>query len=77
MKYEVLAMSVHPVTGLFTIGGEPRVEIIDADTNEIFKNVAGPWEVEDRYLAFWNRLNDEWQYDPPGEKVVVLSVTEL
>jgi hypothetical protein len=75
--YAVNAMSVHRETGLFTIGGEPRVEIIDTDTNELFIGAMGRWEVEDCYHAFWNRLNPEWEDDPPGEMVVVLSVTPV
>jgi len=36
----------------------------------------GPWDVEDRYEAFWNRLNDSWEWDfPKGkEKVKVMRV---
>lgn len=75
MKFNVKAMSVDPETGNVT--GQPRDELIDTDTNELFFDTATPWEVEDRYHAFWNRLNDHWETGfPEGkEKVLVLSVT--
>jgi hypothetical protein len=49
---------------------EPRTERVDT-TNPIFAGATGPWDVEDRYNAFWNRLNDSWERHPPGERVVV------
>lgn len=74
MKYAVRAMSINPRTGERT--GEPRTEIIDTATNVLFANATGPWDVEDRYTAFWNRLNDGWEEDFPThkDKVVVLSI---
>ncbi len=74
MKYAVTAMSVDPRTG--TVTGQPRVEEIDTATNELFSGATGRWDVEDRYAAFWNRLNDSWENDfpPYKDKVVVLSV---
>lgn len=76
MKYVVTAMSVDPRTGEIT--GKPRVEVIDTKTNELFSRAIGPWEVEDRYAAFWNRLNDSWedQFPKNKDKVVVLSVVK-
>jgi hypothetical protein len=75
MKYIVTAMSVSPMTGEIT--GEPREEVIDTETNEIFAGATGRWDVEDRYLAFWNRLSDSWEEEyPPDQKVIVLTVKE-
>lgn len=74
MKYAVTAMCVDPGTG--DIIAQPREEIIDTETNDLFRGASGPWEVEDVYHSFWNRLNPSWETDfPTGkEKVVVLSV---
>jgi len=74
MKYDVLAIAVHPQTGRVTAG--PRTERIDTESNELFEDCRGPWDVEDRYEAFWNRLNDSWEWDfPKGkEKVKVVRV---
>ena len=76
MLYLVTAVSVDP-TDPSTIS-EPRTEEIDTDTNELFFGATGPWDVEDRYEAFWNRLNDSWEHDFPSykERVKVISVTE-
>lgn len=37
--------------------GKSRTEIIDTETNELFTDCFGEWEVTDRYEAFWNRPN--------------------
>ena len=75
MKYIVRAMSVDTLTGETT--GPPRDEVIDTTTNELFFGATGRWEVEDRYAAFWNRLNPSWEaLGLPREKVVILSVLE-
>ena len=76
MQYDVKAFAINPETGEAV--GEVRVERIDTETNELFRGCSGPWEVEDTYSAFWNRLNDSWEHDfPPGkEKVVVVSVEQ-
>ena len=76
MKYAVNAMSIDPRTGEKC--GEPRTEIIDTDTNVLFAGATGPWDVEDRYAAFWNRLNDSWEARFPAykDKVIVISVSE-
>lgn len=68
------AISIDPQTG--AVIGRPRVERIDTETNEVFSGCSTPWEVEDRYQAFWNRLDDSWEFEfPPGkEKVFVLRV---
>jgi hypothetical protein len=74
MQYDVKAFSIDPESGEAT--SSPRVERIDIETNEIFAGCRSPWEVEDQFAAFWNRLNQSWEYDfPQGkEKVVVVSV---
>lgn len=52
---------------------DPRIEEIDTDNNEIFSDCYREDEVEDRYLAYWNRLNGFTNSYPHG-KVVVLKV---
>jgi len=34
-----------------------RDEVIDTETNELFKDCESVWEVEDVYESFWNRIN--------------------
>lgn len=77
MQYDVKAFSIDPTTGEAT--SEPRVERIDTEENELFRGCSGPWEVEDIYAAYWNRLNDSWEHDFPvgKEKVVVVSVEQV
>lgn len=74
MQYDVKALSMDPRTGDIT--GAPRVERIDTATNDIFRDCEGPWDVEDHYEAFWNRLNSSWEHSFPSykDKVLVLSV---
>lgn len=76
MKYIVTAVSIDPQSGDVT--SSPRDEEIDTETNEIFEDASSPWEVEDAYERFWNRLNASWEYDFPSgkEKVKVLSVVQ-
>ena len=76
-EYDVTAIAVDPQSGART--GPARVERIDTETNEVFRGCRGPWEVEDRYHAFWNRLDDSWERDfPEGkEKVFVIRVEEV
>lgn len=74
MKYIVTAVSVDPhYPNTFS---EAHTEEIDTETNELFHGCTGPWDVEDQYERFWNRLNDGWEYDfpPYKEKVKVISV---
>lgn len=56
-----------------------RAENIDTQTNALFVECESEWEVEDRYHAFWNRLNDWWETDfPEGkEKVLVIGVRRI
>lgn len=73
MKYAVTALTLDVVTG--EKKSEPRVEVIDTVSNQLFRGCTGPWQVEDQYHAFWNRLNDSWETDrSEADKVVVLSV---
>lgn len=37
-----------------------RDEIIDTNTNPLFEDCITEYDVEDRYEAFWNRLNDDY-----------------
>ena len=52
---------------------------VDPETNVIYEGCEGPWDVEDAYEAFWNRLNDSWEWVFPRdqEKVKVLRVEEV
>jgi hypothetical protein len=75
VKYAVTAMAVDPATG--EIVGPPRTEEIDTDTDELFRSASRPWEVEDTFHAFWNRLNDSWEHSLRAEKVIVLRVEEV
>lgn len=77
MKYDVTAIGLDPLTGDVVAG--PRTERIDPDTNELFEECAGLWDIEDAYEAFWNRLNDTWERGfPKGQaKVKVLRVEEI
>lgn len=76
MKYIVTAVSVDPIEQVIT--SSARDEEIDTETNMLFSGCAGPWDVEDQYERFWNRLQDDWEYDfPPGkERVKVISVVQ-
>ena len=72
--YEVTAVSVDPrYPNTFS---EARTEEIDTETNQLFYGCSSPWEVEDQYERFWNRLQDDWEWDwPEGkERVKVISV---
>ena len=77
MIYDVTAFSIDAETGDAT--SEPRVERIDTEDNELFHGCSGPWDVEDTFSAFWNRLNESWEHDFPAgkEKVLVVSVKEV
>jgi hypothetical protein len=76
-QFDVTAMAVDPHDGSIT--GVVRVERIDTEANPLFEGHRGPWEVEDGYLAYWNRLNPSWKFGLPGnhDKVVVLNVKEV
>jgi len=76
-QYDVKAFSIDAETGEAT--SETRIERIDVETNELFHGCVGPWDVEDAYSAFWNRLNASWERDFPAnkEKVLVVSVVEV
>jgi hypothetical protein len=74
VRYDVTAIGVDPETAAVIAG--PRTERIDTEVNELFADCDGPWDVEDRYEAFWNRLNDSWESNFPAgkEKVKVVRV---
>jgi len=74
MIYDVTSVSVDPRhPNAISLA---RTEEIDTETNELFAAARGPWEVEDIYEAFWNRLNGSWEYQWPEYKgkVKVISV---
>ena len=74
MKYVVTAVSVDPKNP--NTFSEAREEVIDTETNELFSRANGPWDIEDVYHRFWNRLNPGWENAFPvyKEKVLVISV---
>lgn len=76
MQFNVTAFSIDPTNG--DVLSQPRVELIDTETNELFHGLYRPWEIEDQFTAFWNRLNPSWEHDFPSgkEKVVVVSVEQ-
>jgi len=79
MKYLVTAVSIKHTDVVIpprTDVTPARTEEIDTETNELFPGATGPWDVEDRYEAFWNRLDPSWETAFPvyKEKVKVLSV---
>lgn len=69
MKFIVSALSVNPRTGDVT--GGPRDEIVDTEENILFAGCHTPWEVEDQYEAYWNRLNASWEDNFPDYKAKV------
>lgn len=74
MRYLVTAVAVDPkYPNTFS---PSREEEIDTETDELFEDATGPWDVEDRYERFWNRLDNRWERNWPEhkEKVVVISV---
>jgi hypothetical protein len=77
MQYDVTAIGLDPHSG--AIVGEPRTERINPETNVIFEECMGLWEIEDVYEAYWNRLNDSWEWAfPRGQaKVKVLRVEQV
>lgn len=74
--YDVTAIAVDPEHP--NLVSPARTERVD--TGEVlFTEATGPWDVEDAYERFWNRLNPSWEYDYPAgkEKVKVISVVEV
>ena len=77
MQFDVTAIGLDPLTG--EVVAAPRTERIDPETNSVFEGCKRPWEIEDAYETFWNRLDESWEREfPPGkEKVKVLRVEEV
>jgi len=75
--YDVTAIAIDPETN--EIVGGPRTERVNTEENGLFSDASGPWEIEDAYERFWNRLNASWEHDFPRgkEKVKVISVKEV
>ena len=76
MKYLVTAVSVDPrYPNTFS---PSREEEIDTEDNQLFRGCSSPWDVEDQYHRYWNRLNDDWEHDFPVGKdnVLVISVEQ-
>ena len=77
MQYDVTAVCLDTRTGMVVAG--PRTERIDPGSNELFDDCQGMWEIEDRYEAFWNRVNASWEFMFPlgTGKIKVLRVEEV
>jgi hypothetical protein len=74
-QYDVLAIAVDPDGNPLA---EPRTERVDTDAEgSLFAGAKGPWDVEDVYHAFWNRLNDSWEGQIRNEKVLVINVRKV
>ena len=61
MKYVVTGININREdykVHTFKDGKITQEEIIDTETNSLFKNCKNVWEIEDRYEQFWNRIND-------------------
>jgi len=76
MKYDVTAVALDPQTGEVVAG--PRTDRIDAE-HPLFRGCQGPWEIEDAYEVFWNRLDESWERGFPcaEDKIKVLRVKEI
>lgn len=55
MKYKVMAYAKERKSGEKI--SEPRAEIVDTNTNEIFKTCKNRLDVKRQYEHFWNALN--------------------
>lgn len=77
MQFDVTAIGLDPRTGAVVAG--PRTERIDTDANELFHECHSPWDVEDVYEAFWNRLDHSWEVAFPAgkERVKVVRVEQV
>jgi hypothetical protein len=68
-KAEVTAKAFSPITGTPFPGVEARPEIIDLETNELFKECKTLTDVAETYMRYWNRLPSE-----QSELVLVQSI---
>lgn len=62
MKFDVISLSLNQDGSVFYKKGKPlvRIERIDTETNEIFKDSISEFIVKHQYEAFW-RLDREWK----------------
>ena len=81
MKFTVTSISIKrngpltsPTVHTFDTGDITREETIDTETNEVFYGLTEPYEIEDRYEAYWNRLNGGYKNH---QIVKVLNVIEV
>ena len=83
--YDVVAVCVDADANILRPSGHGfdaegrRATVVDTVSNLVFSGCDGPWDVEDQYEAYWNRLNDSWEDRFPlgKERVKVLRVTRL
>ena len=74
MKFNVKAVSLNVETGEPT--APARTELIDTAANVLFRGCDDETSVEDKYEAFWNRING-FTNDFPHGKVKVLTVEKV
>ena len=74
-EVKVVSTSFDPDTLEAENGGSQRTEIIDVETNALFKGCESIWDIEDTYEAFWNRLNRLGGGPKPPSIVKVLKVS--
>lgn len=53
-KVEILAQAFHPIYG--SPLGTARTEVIDHETNVLFKDCNTLTDIAETYMRFWNRL---------------------
>lgn len=79
-----LARPIHPASA--EVAANAGVVMFGEETiepdNAIFADCLTAWDVEDRYEAFWNRLNAETETAPPythnpAHRVKVIAVEEV
>ncbi|TES99583.1 hypothetical protein [Burkholderia cepacia] len=73
MKFTVIAIAVD-LTAAPPTYTEPRTEVIDTETNELFAECSTIQDVEFAYEKFWNYLNGPDHVHNRRQKVKVLSV---
>lgn len=79
MKFRVLSIAINTnsspmsLVGPYTID-QPREEVIDTATNQLFDECDTPRDVELVYENFWNYPDDSGVAHEPSQKVKVLHV---
>lgn len=80
MKYVITAMNVKRdgyQVHTWDDGDITRDEIIDTEDNILFEGMTEPWEIEDRYEEYWNRLNDGYNNREIVKVLNVIPIKEI